>query len=124
MSITITDLGYRAPEYVGFSDTDRFNALKTLAECQISEDYFGCQYDDAVILLIAHMLAVGDRGGVSGSVKKDKVGDVEREWSSASTYLYDSVYSTTSYGLEFLRLRNSLLKTPLMMGIDRACLTW
>ena len=121
-NVSISYLGKIAPEYANFSDTERFNIVKGIAECSIDESVFGCKSDYAVALLIAHILKTGDIQGIGGEVTKDKNGDVERQY--AASGVSGDGYSTV-YSRELTRLKKAtIIKSPLMMGIDRSELTW
>jgi hypothetical protein len=112
-SVTITYLGQVAPEYSSFSDTDRFNALKTIAENMISATVFGFNTDYAVALTIAHMLKMGELRGIGGEVTKEKIGDEEYQYTSMGN---NSTF-VTGYSKELERLKKSIIvKSPILFS--------
>ncbi len=65
---------------------------------------FGDSQELATAYLAAHMLTTGGGGGFSGAVKSVKEGDLAITY--ADNGKSGSSYTSTSYGMEFLRLRS------------------
>lgn len=118
----LTDLvDFIAPNYA--TDTSRRDAAITMATRYLgaTSALWGAVYNDAIANLAAHLLTVydpngpfssGGGGSVSGSVTGMSTGD----WSvsfgggggaGAGGAMGDEGLERTSYGLEYLRLRNS-----------------
>lgn len=76
----------------------------------VDETVWGKKADDAIKLLTAHYLTLASRGGNSGSVTSEKVGDLQKSFSNAQTD--DSELATTSYGQMYLQMRKTLVITP------------
>jgi hypothetical protein len=104
-SVTITYLGQIAPEYSSFSDTARFNTLKTIADKMVSAAVFGDQTNYAVALTIAHMLKMGELRGIGGEVTKEKIGDEEYQYTSMG----NNISFVTGYSKELERLKKSII---------------
>lgn len=112
-SVTIEYLGYIAPEYANI-DAERFNALKDIAKEFVTARVFGEKTNYATALYIAHILKVGERQGISGSVISERVGDVSRSYSdpNSNSSSGKSGLEDTSYGKQFVAVRRSIVKTP------------
>ncbi len=107
-----------APEFI-LIDPERLESFIELAECQVSETVFGCSYKLAVAYLAAHMLALSERNtnsgtnGQAGNVISKKEGDLALGYSLPSSLSSsEGELETTSYGIEYLRLRNLYVITP------------
>ena len=112
-SVDITYLGQIAPEYASFSDTNRFNTLKTIADEIVSATVFGEQTNYAVALTIAHMLKMGELRGIGGELEKEKIGDEEYQYSSMGN---NSTF-VTGYSKELERLKKSIIvKSPIIFS--------
>lgn len=98
-----------APEYSTMTVSE-LSILTTEAEKEVSEKCFGDKTEHAVALLVAHMLKIAERNGTSGQITMEKVGRLERQYSDLEEVI-DSLQSTT-YGLEFIRLRKQNVVTP------------
>jgi hypothetical protein len=96
----------------------RFSVIIDVAKQSVAEDIWGDKSDYAAAVLTAHILTFLTRGGaagVSGEVKRKKIGDSEIEFATTMAGKYIEGHhelNTTSYGKEFLRLRRSLVLTP------------
>lgn len=110
-----------APEYAG-EDPARLNTFITLAENQISQNIFNVDYDLAVAYLAAHMLALSSRNtigndsggdGLAGNITAKKEGDLSLNYAlPAALSTKDGALATTSYGIEFMRLRDMHVICP------------
>lgn len=98
--------------------TGEFDSLKNSAiqiylnmaiKCT-SETAWRDKYEDAIKLLTAHMVTMALRGGNSGSVSSEKVGDLQVSFSNAQSD--DTELATTSYGQMYLSMRKGLVVTP------------
>ena len=93
-------------------------SLVPLAELEVKSDFWGDKTDHGVALLVAHMVAMGKKGGSGsniGGVKKLKVGKMEKEFATVNTESIKAIEST-SYGLEFVRIRRTLVKSPFFIS--------
>lgn len=104
----VTDL---APELLTESP-DRINRFIGLASLSVNSTIWGSKADLGTGLLAAHMMTMSNRKGRSG-VTSEKVGDLARSYAPTDTD--DGALGQTSYGQEFLRLRKSLLITPIIV---------
>lgn len=86
------------------------NRIYDAIKSDVNEDIWMEQTEYARALLVAHSCAMFARGGASGSIRKEKVGMLEREFSENSKD--DSALGSTSYGKEFKRIRKKLTKSP------------
>lgn len=99
-----------APEFEN-EDPARLDTFIGLAECQVSQDVFDCDYELAVAYLSAHMLALSNRNsngsnGLAGNITGKKEGDLSINYALPSALnTADGTLTTTSYGIEFIRLR-------------------
>jgi len=101
-----------APEYATI-DPARLNTFIGFAENQVSEIVFGLDHELAVAYLAAHMLALSTRNtnigidGQVGNVTSKKEGDLALGYALPSALANkDGTLLTTSYGIEFMRLRD------------------
>ena len=111
------------PEFSAVNDV-RIQALLDIANLSVSQKVWGSAYAPGMAYLVAHLLkrsgaATGVSGGSSnaGTVSSEKVGELQRSYSApggSSSSGEDSLLSTTSYGMEYLRLRRQLLVTPMV----------
>ena len=109
MSITLSFLGYVAPEYVSL-DAARFAILLPIAEEFIDDTLWGDKADYGVAMILAHMVKVSERNGKGGAVSSEKIGNYAVTY--ADNLQHDSELGSTSYGQEYLRVRKSLPITP------------
>jgi len=98
---TLTILHDIAPQFVDDVKNARFI---TYAEPQVSACKFGASYELALAYLTAHLLEVSTRNGaMAGFVNNIKEGDRQIGFSTVNPK--DADLMTTSYGVEFKRLR-------------------
>jgi hypothetical protein len=97
-----------APEFSEVSNT-KLNEITAFVQYQINEDCWSNRAPHGLALLVAHTLTLGERGGTSGSITSEKVGDLARSYSGPTG---DDELDTTSYGKEFKRLRKMLVISP------------
>jgi len=95
-----------------------------LASMECDASLWGATYQRAVALLAAHSLTITERnaesgtaGAGSGAVTSRKAGDLSITYGAALGVISsDATYATTSYGLEFLRLRQQLGSMAFVAG--------
>lgn len=86
-----------------------------LAEKCIGTSKFGNKRDEAVLFLAAHFLAKTGMGeGATGSITKEKVGDLEVTYSNAMAQGSGAEYQTTPYGQMFWQLLRGCVITPMV----------
>jgi len=97
-----------APELKSENTTRKKEAAK-LAELQVTPGRWRDKTDYAVALLTAHILTMANRNGRAGGVQSSTVGSLSRSYGGvAATEALD----TTSYGLEFKRVRRQVSPSP------------
>lgn len=110
MSFTFSDFQARFPELASV-DENFYNQAKASALLSVNPKVWCLKTDEGVKQLTAHYIALKDRGGVAGQVKRVVVGDLEREYDNSS----GSDDASTSYMNEFIRLRNTLVISPMFI---------
>lgn len=85
-----------APQFV---DDPRIPLAMELAAEEVDPDH--TYRDRVVVLLAAHMIEMGDRAGVSGTVASKREGQLEVTFTSGDS---SSLLAGTSYGAEAARL--------------------
>lgn len=111
------------PEFSAVSDV-RMQALIDIANLSVNQKVWGSSYAPGIAYLVAHLLkrsgtATGVSGGSSqaGTVSSEKVGELQRSYAApnlSGSSGEDALLSTTSYGIEYLRLRRQILITPMV----------
>lgn len=110
------------PEFSAVSDARIENFIE-VAKLSVSEKSWKESYGVGVSYLTAHLLKrAGSGGGVQGGssnagvIASEKVGELQRTYAqtNVSSSAEDSILATTSYGVEYLRLRRQLLITPMV----------
>ena len=101
-----------APEFVNVTDT-QLNTWFELFASMVSKKTFGTKYDLALAYFVAHILALQGvyattagtsvDGSVAG-VKREKEGDLEREYAIPDASDYMSLLYKTYYGRFFLQM--------------------
>lgn len=115
MSVTRDDVIIRFPE---FADTIKyppgsfFDSVIAQATQDVCPDVWKTQTDIGIILLTAHLLAEGDKGGNSGSVKSEKVNELSRTFFTPSNKSSGGMDSTT-YGQQFLQKQKARVVSPI-----------
>ncbi|HEX5034651.1 MAG TPA: DUF4054 domain-containing protein [bacterium] len=124
MSVSSGDITAFAPEFSAVPGAT-IDLYINLAKLSVNAAKWGGKTDFGIILLTCHMLKLkasneaGSAGGSVGPVTSEKVGDLQRSYGSfagGSGGSDPSSLGLTTYGQEFLRLRNSLVITPLVTG--------
>ncbi len=106
-------LGVIAPEFATQAST-RTNVFLQLAGLTVNPNIFGLKTDAATAYLAAHMMTISTRKGNTG-VAMEKVDMLERQYQPLTANSNDPELEQTAYGMEFLRLRRSLLITPILV---------
>lgn len=105
-----------APE-LSSEKTSRVDFFIEQAKLSVNSDVFGTKADLAVGLLAAHMLTVSNRSGAAGAITEEKVGEVSVKFDvGGSKDDRNEDLRSTGYGLQFLRLRRSIVRTPMLAG--------
>ena len=99
-----------APEFAG-NDPDQLARFIGYAADEINPRIFGTKTDIATAYLAAHMLTVAGRGatGQGGVASMQKAGMLEEEYKVPALRASEQPWATTVYGLEFIRIRRSVL---------------
>lgn len=100
----------------GFKDSPLKAAFLEMAALRTSAQFFGDRYGLAVAYRAAHMLQLSARGGVSGMVTAQSVGEISESYGSAAG-ASDSDLSQTSYGSQLLSLRRACSPGVLVTGV-------
>lgn len=114
MSFSFQEFKTRFPEFDSI-DQDYYNAVKSSAVLEVNPNVWKLKTDEGVKLMTAHLLTIGARGGTSGTVISEKVGDLERKYSDNSVTAGTGSLSSTTYGLEFERVTRTLVTSPLIV---------
>lgn len=91
---------------------DRINLFLTESARYVNTNVWGAKANFAQALYTAHLISTGNSGASSGSLSSDKVGDLSQNYSTQTS---DTSLGATSYGLQFLQLRKSLLLSPMVI---------
>lgn len=113
-NVTPASIKIRFPQFNTLSDS--FIQL-VIDEALLSGNvnFFRSGQDHAITFLTAHLLEVASssQGGTVGSLTKEKVGDLERTYSSGEgAGLSLSGLNSTSYGQEYIRFRKTCVSSP------------
>ena len=104
-----------APEMKSFIDGNKCIVDLILSDVsgEVKQGIFGTKQERAQRYLAAHYLTLSNpatSSGSSGAVKKEKVGDVEVEYTDASQMKGAQVgYAETSYGRVYLQIRRGCI---------------
>jgi hypothetical protein len=106
----------RFAEFATVSDS-RIQLFLDEAALSVNVSLWGIKADLGQAYLAAHLLTIDKRGGsgAAGMVTSEKVGDLSRNYAAPNTGALDPTLSATSYGIEFLRLRRSILISPMVL---------
>jgi len=112
----ITDI---APEFLNEAPV-RIARFIVYAELQVSELQFTDRYELAVAYLTCHMLALANRNddpgtnGNAGIITQKKEGDLGLSFAlpNALNVANEGALLLTSYGIEYLRLKDMCVITP------------
>lgn len=102
-----------APELVTFIDANEGTVTLILSDVagEVTQGVFGSKQEKAQRYLAAHYLtfANSSSGAGAGPVKKEKVGDVEKEYAVSAVSSAKPGFSETSYGRTFLQIRSGCI---------------
>ena len=124
--MAITDIIWDiAPEFTN-EDPARIDRFISYVQPQVAQNQFGDKYELAVAYLTSHMLSLANRNdtagtnGTPGVITQKKEGDLSLSFGlpsglSGST---DGTLILTSYGIEYLRMRNLCVISP---GLYNGC---
>lgn len=123
MEATAENIKAIFPEFNAVANP-RIESFIEIAKLSVAEKVWGNSYGVGVSYLVAHLLkragaSSGVIGGSSnaGAVTSEKVGELQRSYALpnfSGGSAEDSLLATTSYGMEFLRLRRQILVTPMV----------
>lgn len=88
-----------------------------IAEDQISECYYGKNYNLAVALLACHSYTLFLRNGDAGTISSKKEGDLSVSYSTVKTGTNEDDLSLTSFGMELKRLKRSQTPAVSVTGV-------
>lgn len=96
------------------------------AELQVSSNAFGERYNIAVAYLACHMMSLAGRNddegtnGQVGNLTQKKEGDLSASFALPNAFnnSNDATLMMTSYGIEYMRLRNLCVIAP---GVYSGC---
>jgi hypothetical protein len=113
--MTPAEFKERFPEFSAVADP-RVQMFLDDAALSVNVSLWGNKADLGIAYLAAHLLTMDNRGGngASGPVTSEKVGDLQRSYAAPQGTL-DPVYAATNYGIQFLRLRKSIMISPLVL---------
>ena len=105
-SISPSNIKQQFTEFASLDDAYIQLYINTAA-LTASSEFFGTSYvNNAVSYLTAHLLKLSaTNGGSSSELKREKVGELEREYAVPKESTTDSIYSTR-YGKEYMRFKN------------------
>jgi hypothetical protein len=112
--VTVSQVKAMGPELASVSDAFVQIYLDIVTSCFLGKEFWGDCYDTAVKLMTAHFVTVAGRGGASssGPVTSERVGDLARSYGSFQFDGDIDELSTTPYGVMFITLRRTKLRTP------------
>jgi hypothetical protein len=111
MQKTLDVINLVAPDVASSRSQSDLETAISLAEKRVSVGVWGDRYRQAVAYLAAHYLAVADKGNNPGPVTSEKAGSVSVSYGYSQQ---SSGLESTSYGQQFLELRDELpTTTPL-----------
>jgi hypothetical protein len=105
-------------------DPSRISAFIGIAQTSLSANVWGTAYDAGLAYLTAHLLKKSGPGGgvqggssTAGAITQERVGELSRSYGTVDlgpTSAADALLTTTSYGVEYLRLRRLIPTTPMV----------
>ena len=113
MSTSPSQLKKMFPEFANETNP-RVQFFIDMATRRVNPNVFGDKADDAICLLSAHLLTLGNRSGQGGSVTNEKVGDLSRGYSGGSDS--KGKHGSTSYGEMYDDLLRSCRTGPRVLG--------
>ena len=113
MGISTTDITGRFPEFANV-ETSTIQLAINDAALSVNRDVFGVKADLATIYMAAHLLALSSPSNskAGGRITSEKVGDLARTYAGGSEIGKSDPLAETKYGIEFLRIRRSVVTSP------------
>lgn len=114
-AVTASDVTDVATE-LATETTTRIDLFIGIAREYICEEKWGTKSKNAIILYTAHLLTLANRGqtGANGAVTSEKVGELQRNYGSATSG-DDNELAQTPYGMMVKQLRRGLIFTPIVV---------
>ena len=100
-----------APELAN-TDSTTLKTAASLAELQVTASRWRDKTAYAVALMTAHILTMANRKGKAGGVNSETVGSLSRSYGGVAA---NEALDTTSYGLEFKRVRRQVSPSPFVV---------
>lgn len=100
MAVTYASFKIRFPELKNVQE-DVFNGAYSGAVHLVNSEVYNENYDEALSLLTAHYVILGERRGNPGATTSEKVGDLAVSYANSQS----SGINSTSYGQSFLNIR-------------------
>ena len=116
MAVSAGDIKKLSGEFSSLENS-QINIFLGMAKRCINASVWGDKADDGIKLLTAHFVSMANRGGASGSITKEKVGDLEISYGSGGGS--ESDLATTSWGKLFLAMRRTLVITPMVVSCPK-----
>lgn len=102
-----------APEFVERSSAN-IQVFLDVAAVKMDPDVWGDKYAYGMAYLACHLMSMSVREGIGGAVIREQVGEISQSYSSPISDGKRDQFLASSYGAEFLSLRNSVVITPLV----------
>lgn len=96
-------------------DEDRITRLAEQLGPQVPASKWGTRRDLGLAYLIMHQIALGDFQKGKGTITKERLRDIERQYAN-SAGKNDGAYNMTVWGQQFVILRRQLLAGPRVTG--------
>jgi len=112
MTVTPASIKQRFPEFESL-DNSYIQLFIDSALLNANCDYFQNGKDHAASYLTAHLLKISQSNGSASFVTKEKVGQLERSYSSPPSM--KSELSSTAYGQEYLRFLRTYASSPFIV---------
>lgn len=111
MAVTVTDIQDCFPEFAS-TPTATISLMLAQAVRLVNTTQWGGTADDGTKYLTAHLLKLNTAGDglAGGAVRREKVGDVEREY-AVSESVSGSALASTAYGRHYQYLQSLLFVT-------------
>jgi hypothetical protein len=110
MAVTYALFLQRFPELSTVKEAE-YDGAYSGASVLIKTEIYDSKADEALLLLTAHYVILGQRKGKAGTITSEKVGDLSRTFDSNEA---EDLHST-SYGQAFLSLRKRVHKVPFLI---------
>lgn len=110
MSVSFADFQARFPELASV-DEGFFNVAKNAAMLRVADEIWACKTDEACLLMTAHIVTISKRNGNAGPVTSSQVDKLRRSFGQVNGA---GLLGTTSYGMEFEALKQTLTISPMI----------